>query len=84
MTDKANVMSTIRRSILVQGVRRGFATKVKQSAPPKKAGGGTIHKGNGIYTAHVEKLFKLQNGYFILFLHKQAVSISHVYKLYRL
>jgi len=32
---------------------------------------------NGIYTPHREKLFKLQNGFFILYLHKQAVSQGH-------
>lgn len=33
---------------------------------------GPIHRGNGIYTAHREKLFKLKNGFFILYLHRQA------------
>lgn len=31
-----------------------------------------MHRGNGIFTPHKEKLFKLQNGFYILYLHKQA------------
>ena len=56
--------------LINQSALRGFATKAKQNIVKK----GPIHKGNGIYTPHREKLFKLSNGYFILFLHKQAVS----------
>ena len=28
----------------------------------------------GIYTAHMEKLFKLSNGYFLIYYHRQQVS----------
>jgi len=36
---------------------------------------------NGIYTPHKEKLFKLKNGFFILYLHRQAVSFVPVHQL---
>ena len=58
--------------LIKQSALRGFAAKAKDKIVKK----GPIHKGNGIYTPHREKLFKLQNGYYILFLHKQAVSIK--------
>lgn len=53
---------------------RNFASKAakqksKENAAKKE---GPIHKGNGIYTAHKEKLFKLKNGFFVLYLHRQA------------
>ena len=67
---QGSVPRTLSCRCINKSALRGFAAKAKQAAPKK----GPIHKGNGIYTAHVEKLFKLQNGYFILFLHKQAVS----------
>lgn len=54
--------------LIKQSALRGFAAKAKDKIVKK----GPIHKGNGIYTPHREKLFKLQNGYYILFLHKQA------------
>ena len=41
--------------------RRGFSTHAKQ-----------FFKGNGMYTAHKERLFKLQNGYFLIYYHRQA------------
>lgn len=65
---QGSVPRTLSCRCINKSALRGFAAKAKQAAPKK----GPIHKGNGIYTAHVEKLFKLQNGYFILFLHKQA------------
>ena len=69
---QGSVPRTLSCRCINKSALRGFAAKAKQAAPKK----GPIHKGNGIYTAHVEKLFKLQNGYFILFLHKQAVSVN--------
>lgn len=51
---------------------RAFHThaKPKPKMKPKKPTDG-MHKGNGIYTPHREKLFKLQNGFFILYYHRQ-------------
>jgi hypothetical protein len=37
---------------------------------------------NGIYTPHKEKLFKLKNGFFILYLHRQAVSVTESHLIY--
>lgn len=52
---------------------RSFATKAaKQTKETAGKKGGRAHTGNGIYTAHKEKLFKLKNGFFILYLHRQA------------
>jgi len=63
-----NVPRILGSRLMNQSALRGFAAKAKEQAVKK----GPIHKGNGIYTPHIEKLFKLQNGYYILFLHKQA------------
>ena len=65
-----NVPRILGSRLMNQSALRSFAAKAKEQAVKK----GPIHKGNGIYTPHIEKLFKLQNGYYILFLHKQAVS----------